>query len=387
MLFCCCFSYFTRIDPSSTHKFKVSKLLDGLHNRVQASGPPVTVAAPAPKAVDLDDAVALSLRQAFSALVDSGRARSLFDAFRAADHGKKGSLSVDDFQDACDAAGFRIKQSDIRKVVEKFDMNGDGFVDLEEFISFLDASGRMRAAADDKSSAPAARSTGAATRLAAHLASIRKLYMPTICDRMQVTRAGCDEAVSMLRAAFTRYDSSRRGVVGTRDVASVLSAHGVGLAEEDIAALRSAFRVRSPTVASTEVDYTRLSTFLVGSASSSDVVLLAVDKDAAARDARRPQTDAAAGMESAGGADLDDQVLAAFSSTHVESLGSWLRTVSVALRCCHAVQRLSRFLLSQAASPVERRSLLQFLGMISQFENKLGMHVVALLACVGPGAR
>jgi Ca2+-binding EF-hand superfamily protein len=320
------FGTVSSVDPSATHKLDTKKLLDGFRNRTT---PPAAVL---PKSVDLDESVTASLREAFNALVATGRARSLFDAFRAADHGKKGKLSVDDFQDACDAAGMRIKQSEIRKLVDKFDSNGDGFVDLEEFISFLDESGRARSTASVETKAPAAKqSVVSSSSLGARLLSIREAHLAAICGRLQVTTAGCDEAVSMLRAAFTCYDGSRRGVVGTRDVLSVLAAHGVSLTEPDVAAIRSAFRVRSPTVSSTEVDYQRLAMFLVGTASSSSAVLLSVEKESAEREARRRQLEPQE-ASSTGADPLDAHVLAAFSATSSESLGSWLRSVSCSFK-------------------------------------------------------
>jgi calcium-binding protein CML len=87
---------------------------------------------------DWNDRVERAVRQAFRDVVASGRASSLLTVFKAADVSQSGRLSASDFQAALQRAGLQLRASEVRRIVRKFDTNGDGCVDWTEFLAFVD---------------------------------------------------------------------------------------------------------------------------------------------------------------------------------------------------------------------------------------------------------
>ena len=55
--------------------------------------------------------------------------------FHAADLGGKNHLTLSEFQHALESLDFEFKSDESRLIFHKSDLNGDGFVDIDEFIT------------------------------------------------------------------------------------------------------------------------------------------------------------------------------------------------------------------------------------------------------------
>ena len=235
------------------------------------------------------------------------------------------------------------------------------------------------------------------SRMCRELLMVRNSWLPGLAraltgdDRSHASSQGSDELVSHLRSRFTRVDRERRGVVSTRDVqgqcvacqlrvcvcggGGIAGGHltaasccvrrpdtlytlSVDVSRDDLAVLRSTFRVRSrgPTLPeapqSAAIDYSSMCSLLVGPSDAAQAVLDRVARDASTR--RQPERRSTSGGARALGYDYTpfpsssgptrssatDQMPAL-----PNSLGEWLRTVRLLLvlasvcvfvHCCFA---------------------------------------------------
>jgi Ca2+-binding EF-hand superfamily protein len=98
------------------------------------------------------DRVEQAVRLAFSDLVSSGKAPTLLAVFKDADTDGSGTLSPAEFQAALSRAGLPLRTSEVRRIIRKFDKDGDGRVNWGEFLEFVHV-GRDVAERDRRSGA------------------------------------------------------------------------------------------------------------------------------------------------------------------------------------------------------------------------------------------
>jgi hypothetical protein len=220
-----------------------------------------------------------AVRLAFAEVVSTGRASSLLAVFRAADTNGSGTLSPVEFHSALSRAGLGLRASEVRRIVRKFDKDGDGRVNWAEFMDFVNVSpkagGRVPAGGAEVGAATAspggaaaggagagagaggasagATGTGAgagggasftvvashspavpsdavaSSKLCRELLMLRLVHLPRLTAALggegsaavALSPQGSSEAVSYLRSRFTVVDRVRSGVVSIDDVAGV----------------------------------------------------------------------------------------------------------------------------------------------------------------------
>ena len=153
--------------------------------------------------------------------------------FRQFDTSRSGRISRSEFRRGLDELGFSATESEVRELVARFDSDGDGMIDYEEFASFALPSTTTRRSDPLRSSFPEWDTTSGTAR--------RKV--DTMEERVRAAVRRAELGHGGLRRLFASADENGSGRVDRAEMQSVLEALGVRATEAESAELIARFDV------------------------------------------------------------------------------------------------------------------------------------------------
>jgi Ca2+-binding EF-hand superfamily protein len=179
------------------------------------------------------DAPGFGAEQALQAVKDKiyRNFEDLHGAFKALDRSNNGYVSRGDFFQAMGdiflANGFT--EDDIYEVADHFDLNKDGYLSYEEFVSVVEG-GYQGGSGEAPLDESADRSL-----------MDNPILITSVDKAIQKFKIVVDQRYSAIREAFLKMDRDRRGFLTPQMFAQALLAHGVSLSPDELELAYSAF--------------------------------------------------------------------------------------------------------------------------------------------------
>jgi Ca2+-binding EF-hand superfamily protein len=157
--------------------------------------------APASAEEDYDDDIAAKAKRAFQREAEargSSRAGDAVRVFRAYDRDGTGKITARDFRAALSELGVKLSSSEAKRLMARYDVDGDGGLSYAEFVSFLEGE------------------TGAVKK-EEHVGDRKRLLGPALVKRWRAVVSSCVADGVDYRESFSRRDNRFRKRLPRRD--------------------------------------------------------------------------------------------------------------------------------------------------------------------------